>query len=129
MQCPYCGNEWIQSTSDTTGCCDAERVVRGYKPIGKQILQPNKPCLTIGVSKYSDSYQRQEILLEGALEHLKSIDPTINIDWRNPPENCFFICIKCDCGHFHKFKKLQDVPLRDVYCDRCGHQLIKWLEN
>lgn len=30
--CQHCGKERTASTSDTTGCCDAERRERGYSP-------------------------------------------------------------------------------------------------
>lgn len=113
--CPYCGSQWIRATSNTTGCCDTERVVRGYEPLPRN---EDEPIVTIEYSPFMSSEARRELLIEKAQVE--------GVDWYDPPPGHSFMAIACRCGFVHKFRSVTDVPFQDFYCGYCEKFLLHW---
>lgn len=117
--CPYCNKEWVRATSSTTGCCDAERTVRGY------IADDEEALIDVFYDPASSYEERRNILSDGIVEHVNGpVFP--EIDWRNPPEGKTFMHLEClRCNKRHVFRRLQDVPMEGVTC-ACGRKILAW---
>lgn len=116
MICPYCGEEWVCATSNTTGCCDTERVVRGYAPLPKE-----EAVVIIEYPHFYSEEARREMIVERATPR--------DVDWFNPPPQHCFMAIECQCGLLTRFHSVNDVPLQDYRCLNCQKLLLHWEET